>query len=97
MTHHGHFMESGLTIEDDDVIINQVTFHLWTVHVCITVHIHIETFYTIVCSCVSTRRQVILSPPLTVVIVLGPYSRTAGVGPKVWDESAGQSSPQCLG
>ncbi len=28
MTHHGHLVESGLTIEDDDVIVDQVTLHL---------------------------------------------------------------------
>lgn len=28
MTHHGHFMQCRLTIEYNQVIINQVTFHL---------------------------------------------------------------------
>lgn len=30
MPHHGHFVQSGLTIEDDDIIISDVSLHFVT-------------------------------------------------------------------
>ena len=33
MTHHGHLVKSGLTVEDDNIIVDKVTLHLSRLHV----------------------------------------------------------------
>ena len=30
MRHHGHFMESGLTVENDEIVVPNMTFHFVT-------------------------------------------------------------------
>ena len=53
VTHHGHFVEGRLTVEDDQVIIDNVTLHL-----CVCVCVCIRVLCVCEC-CVCAERLVI--------------------------------------